>query len=268
MAGNAVQYRVTASVLADGRIEIPLGDAAGRTIVVSQDSNGNPIFPVAATPADGEAYGLLSKIRAFMMASNGTTTDMLRASLTAVQTAFTGMLNTLPYAKFNLTRPTLADTNGVCLQIDQYGNLKIVEQAAPDYEDNANDLAWTSIRACADALGAWTSYQSTSTKVGTAGISVKTTAGRIRHAYGINTHATNVYYLLLVDKASAPVANDVALHRIQLLPALAAPLALPGPFGMVEGSYFGTGVAYAISTTPEKVTLPGTSDCVVELQYA
>lgn len=267
MAGDMIQYRATPITLADGGMALMLSDTAGRVVTVISDSAGNPVFPVAATPADGEAYGLLSKIRSFMMASNGTTTDMVRAGLTAVQTAFTGMMNVLPFGKFNLTRPVLADTNGVVVQLDQYGNLKVVEQAAPDYEDNANDLAWVLPRACSDSLGAWTVYDSGTTKIGTAGISIKASPGRVRRLAAQNTSATLTYYLVIVDKASAAANND-PVKAAAKLPPLAATNIPEQIIDVLEGIYCATGIAAAISSTPEKVTLALANDCHVDGLYA
>ena len=56
---------------------------------------------------------------------NGSTWDSLRAGLTAVQTAFTGFQDVIPVGKYNAIQPTLVDGNGVALQSDSRGNLKV-----------------------------------------------------------------------------------------------------------------------------------------------
>lgn len=60
---------------------------------------------------------------------NGTTWDRIRTGLVAVQTAFTGILNTISMGRYNLTPPTLADGNIAPLQMDANGNLKTNVQA-------------------------------------------------------------------------------------------------------------------------------------------
>lgn len=283
---RVVSYNVASDSLTDPATPIPLvgsflvawdngnakwrrlkTDTGGSLKTRNLDANGAASFPDNATPTDAAAYGTLTKLVAKLVASNGTTDDMVRAGLTAVQTAATGMLNALGTGIYNLTRPVLADTNLVALQVDQYGNLKVVEQAPPDYEDNANDLAWMLPRACNDALGAWTKYDSGTTLVGTAGLSVLATPGRLRRAHAQNTHASNVYWLVLVDKASAAVNNDAVKAAMKLIPAGATPTPDCAPIDVLEGIYCSLGISLAISTTPHKVTLPGTSDCHIDALY-
>lgn len=235
-------------------------------IVRTVDDSGNSTTPAASAPADGEASPSVGRIGALGMLFNGTTWERIRGALTAVQTAATGMANVITTGIYNLTRPVLADTNLVALQVDQYGNLKVAEQAPPDYEDGANDLAWMQLRACNDALGAWTKYDSGTTAVGAAGVSVLGTAGRLRRAHAQNKHATNVYWLVLVDKATAAVNNDAVKAAMKLLPSSATTDS--PPIDVLEGIYCSLGISLAISTTPEKVTLPATSDCHIDALYS
>jgi len=174
-----------------------------------------------------------------------------------------------PYGLFTALNPVLGEGDETYFRLTQAGALRVAEMFAADAEDNGNDAFHTIERAVADvsALSApWTPYSSGTTLIGTVGISVKTLSGRIRAAGGVNTHATNNYFLVLVDKASAPVANDAAVWAIPL--ASVASFGLSGQkFDFPGGLKFTTGLAYAISTTPHKVTLPATLDCVVFLAW-
>lgn len=174
-----------------------------------------------------------------------------------------------PYGFYSAVRPILGEGDEAVLRLTQSGFIPVQEQFGPDGEDNANDGIHTFERAIADvsALSApWTPYSSGTTLIGTVGISVKILPGRIRAAGGANTHATNNYYLVLVDKASAPVANDAAVWAIPLASLAAFGLSAQ-KFDFPGGLKFAVGLAYAISTTPQKVTLPASSDCVVFLAW-
>lgn len=167
-------------------------------------------------------------------------------------------------ACYAVIRTILADGKDLSLQANQRGDLAVMEQFIPSGEDNANGIYWDQERAVADSLGAWTGGGTGATKVGTAGAFIKAAAGRLRKILGANTHATNTYYLLAFNKATAPVANDLPFAAVALAPNPAA------TFGMSVqgidfpgGAFCSTGIAYAISTTPEKLTLPASSDCVV-----
>ncbi len=174
-----------------------------------------------------------------------------------------------PYGFFSALNPVLGEGDETYFRLTQAGALRVAEMFAADAEDNGNDAFHTIERACADtsALSApWTPYSSGTTLIGTAGVSVKVLPGRIRAAGGVNTHATNNYFLVLVDKASAAVNNDAAVWAIPL--ASVASFGLSGQkFDFPGGLKFATGLAYAISTTPHKVTLPATLDCVVFLAW-
>ena len=196
---------------------------------------------------------------------NGTTWDRLRGSLASVTagvvSSWTGFMQVLGFARYLATRPTLADGQGSHLQSNTRGDLATQEQYLPDYEDNANDVAWTGNRALAVSTGAWTNYNSGTTKVGTAGISVKAIAGRLRRIGCYNSGAGSVY-LVIVNKATAAVNNDAVIAQIAI-PSLGSVSIDLG----VEGLYLATGISLAVSTAGEKVTLALANDCNVWCQY-
>jgi hypothetical protein len=175
-----------------------------------------------------------------------------------------GLLHVLGFARYiqAADRPTLATQDPVHAMANSRGDLTMEEQFAPKYEDNVTGVAWILGLATASSVGAWTSGGSGSTKVGTAGVSVKTQAARLKWAAGQNTNTATDFYLVAVNKNSAAAANDVTVFAC-LLPSTAAPGRLPQEFYSEGGKYFSSGIQFAISTTPEKVTFAGTSDCVI-----
>jgi len=234
------------------------------TEVTAADLDGK--FPAAAVPADGGSNATtMSAIRARLMVYNGATWDMVRGSLAGVTAGvvatWTGFTQVLGFARYLATRPTLADGQGSHLQSNTRGDLATQEQYLPDYEDNANDMAWTGNHALAVSTGAWTNYNSGTTKVGTAGISVKATAGRLRRIGCYNSDAGSVY-LVIVNKATAAVNNDAVIAQIAI-PSLGSVSIDLG----VEGLYLATGISLAVSTAGEKVTLALANDCNVWCQY-
>lgn len=72
---------------------------------------------------------------------NGLFWDRIRAGITTFTNIFTGFLNTLPWAIYNAAPGARADGEGGPLEADSAGNLRIVEQYAPGYEDNTNNVA-------------------------------------------------------------------------------------------------------------------------------
>lgn len=227
-------------------------------------------LPAAAAPADAESTATATTaLRARETVYNGTTWDRIRGSLAGVTAAvvatWTGFLHVLGFGRYVAARPTLADGEGSHLHMNTRGDITVQEMFPPDYEDNDNDVAWVSARATNTATGAWTNYHSGTTKVGTVGLSVKAIGGRVRRIGGCHdTGGAAVVYLCLVDKASAPTANDPVICA---LPIAAGASALANfEFGP-EGIYLPTGIAIAFSSTHEKITLIGASDCSAWVTY-
>ncbi len=224
---------------------------------------------------DGDDAGAISRVASYIFGYDASNEvfDRLRSGITdfvsyQLEDAI-GNLRSIPIAQYLATRPVMQSGYFTTEQVNQRGDRSVQEQYLPDYEDNANDVAWVQTRALPVNTGAWTNYNSGTTKVGTAGISIKTTAGCVRRIAACNTHASTEYWLLLVNKASAPVANDAAISSIPLADVATGNFGMSGnnrDFG-ARGLYLSAGVAVAISTTPEKVTLPGSSDCVIEVEY-
>jgi len=194
--------------------------------------------------------------------------DLGLGSATGAIATLNSAIQALMLAQYNATRPVLADRIASIAQANQRGDITVMEQYLPSAEDSANGGFHTFERAIADVLGAWTGYHSGTTKVGTAGINVKAAVGRVRQLRGVNTSTTVDYYLVLVDKATAPINGDAVVDAIAL-PRSAAGVAVnekhrdyPG------GKKMTAGFSYAISTTPHTVTLAAALDCSVGAEYA
>lgn len=180
----------------------------------------------------------------------------------------TGTPRSVPMSRYEATRPTMTDEQFAVLMSNIRGDLAVQEQYAPGYEDNTNSVAWTTVRALAVATGAWSNYGSGATKIGTAGVVAKASAGRLRRIAAINTSGATNYYLVVLNKATAAAANDVTVDAVPLSNTGASFGLSRGAidFGS-EGIYLSAGISLAISTTPEKVTLAGANDCVIFGQY-
>lgn len=262
---SEVQYRNPDIALNPDNTAIPKGDSAGRTIVTSEA--GAPVIvdvaelPPAANPADAEANDIATtNIRSRSFGFNGATWDRLRSSLSAVTSTITGYLASIPFAKYNAARTIRADGQVGPHEANARGDIAVQEQYLPDFEDNANDVAWVQQRALAVSTGAWANYSSGGTLVGTAGLNIKNAPGRLRGIGGVNYSGATKVYLLVVNKASAPVANDLAVASI--------PLDTSGNFAGsgnsidfgAHGIYLSTGISVCLSILPQKVDLTGIAD--------
>lgn len=198
--------------------------------------------------ADGFANPTTSKILTFLQGFNGTTWDRIRAGLVGVQTTFTGFLNTINMARYNLTPPTLADGNVVPLQGDVNGNLKDVEQYAASAEDNSNGVFATQFRPIATNTYAPSVYAPLTQVTKNF---IKSSAGNVISTYITNDNAT-VRYFQLHNKATAPAGTDVPQLSFKIPAGTAnnpGVLILDDTFFTKAGNYFSTGIGWAVSTT-------------------
>jgi hypothetical protein len=93
----------------------------------------------------------------------------------------------------------------------------------------------------------------------------KATPGRALHVDVSLPGVAADRWLLLIDKATAPIATDPAVRQ-RLLPSgtVYGTLDFPATFGQELAA----GVAVAISTTPGVLTLPGGSEAWFTVDYA
>jgi hypothetical protein len=87
----------------------------------------------------------------------------------------------------------------------------------------------------------------------------------------VSVNGTTNFWIVVVNKASAPVNGDAAVWAFPLTHTGSVSMSFGGSPGMSVdfpgGMYLGTGIAYAVSTVPEKVSLAAVSDCTVFAQY-
>lgn len=141
------------------------------------------------------------------------------------------------------------------------GAADVTERLMPAAEDNTNSVYWVQLRALATATGAWTNDAPTAL-IGTAGRSIKATAGRLRSIRVTNTGA-NPWYVQVHNKASAPVNADNSIDR-KIVPAGSTVELGYDP----EGIALSLGVAVAISTTPIALTLIAANEAAITTMYA
>ena len=126
----------------------------------------------------------------------------------------------------------------------------------------ADGRARVDARLSASALtdGSWTLYTGAAA-VGTAGVVIKASAGRLRALRATNTSATG-RYLHIHNRAVAPINTNSPVVRAFV----------PGnttfTFEVLEGMFLSTGIAYALSTTAVDTTLLGADDFVTDALYA
>ena len=236
----------------------------------------------AGSGSDGSTGTSSSTTDARNQVFNGTGWDRLRggfpvsgSNVTSSNGAITnwqGVGHVAPFARYHLTRSVIPELGGSVFNSNQRGDITVAEQFIPSYEDNANGIAHTQERAIGDSLGAWTLYSSGATRVGTVGISLKATAGRIRKIGATNVSGGTNFWIVIVNKATAPVNGDAAVWAFPLTHTGSVSMSFGGSPGasldFPGGLHLGTGIAYAVSTIPEKVNLPAISDCTVFAEYA
>lgn len=103
------------------------------------------------------------------------------------------------------------------------------------------------------------SHSSSAAKVGTAGLVLKAAAGRLARIDAVNGAAT-AYFLMVFNKATAPVNTDVPILTRRLPASSEVSLSLAD----IGGIYCANGISFAISTTDGALTLAVAND----LSYA
>jgi hypothetical protein len=135
MSASKGQYTTETVTLANGDIRTIRLTQEGRLMVDSTSGGA-----AAAALADNTSNPTVVSYGAYISGFDGTTWDRIRVGITAAGTP-TGFVNVLPGVQY-LTSP-LTLTNGQVMpaQADVNGNLKMVEQYAPVYEDNTVGVA-------------------------------------------------------------------------------------------------------------------------------
>lgn len=226
--------------------------------------DNSDLFPSAANPSDGVTNSESTpSLRARLIGYNGTTWDRVRTGLTTVQTAFTGILNTIPTGKYNATQPTLADTNGVALQLDSRGNLRTVNMSAPQAQDDLNQIIATMTRPLIGTTYTHTLYTYFAGAITKALI---LTGNRQVFSFTVTNRNAAARYLGLHNKATAPVAGEAPL-LVFMVPA-GSTLTIGNQFFTDAGINFSLGLGWSIGTTVATFTDSATaSEHEVQVQY-
>lgn len=224
-------------------------------------------FPDAAIPADGDtnagASATVTRLASRLWSYNGSTWDAVRSGLTTVSATLTGMINALPWALYHSSPATRTNGQGAPLETDATGNLRSVEQSAAAAENNTDAVIFGSPRAIASSTGAWThSANAGASPVGTAGVNVKSSAGRVRRIRATNIGTTAGFYIAIVNKATAAANSDNIVSRAWVPPREATVSTRNDAtldFGDA-GLYLSTGISFCASTTAGVVTLLAGAD--------
>src|ERR1044071_1693415 len=214
-------------------------EASDSPLVTGQAALGAK-FPAAAAAAEGEDNATtMTAMRSRLFGFNGTTWDRVRTGVNAVVSAFTGFVNTLPYAKYNAVPATRTDTNGGPLEADPKGNLRVAEQTPPAYDYPADAVCMTHEKPAASAQFNAIAYDAVAKA--TAGI-IKAAPGNLYRLYVTNDNAAAQAYAL-VNKATIPATGDTPIMYF-MVPAKST--------GLIEfkfGKRFTTGIGWAQVTT-------------------
>jgi len=252
--------------IADGTVVRPWYTRVGAACVRLVDAAGGAIFPVASASADGATnVTLVTKIGSRLEAYNGATWDMARSGLTAVQTTVVGLLNTMPVGRYNANQPTLADTNAVVLQVDSRGNLRTVNMAAPQAQDDLNQVIATMTRPLVGTTYTHTLYTYFGQLVTKALI---LTGNRQAFSFTATNRNSGIRYFQLHNKATAPAASDVPLLVFMLPGGSTTTVTIGNQFFTDAGVNFPLGLGWAVSTTVGTFTDSATAnEHEVQVQY-
>jgi hypothetical protein len=170
------------------------------------------------------------------------------SGVTTTTGSFSGFADTVPYGRYNATRPVVSDGSGVPLQEDPSGNLRIAEQYAPGAEDNA-----AGVIAVMDRPVVGSTYAPLlSTNYGAAATAnVKNAAGNLFGVYASNSNAA-ARWLQVHNTATTPGAGAVPLLSIRV-PAT-GDVQITDALLTRGGLYCSTGIALAMSTTEATYT--------------
>jgi hypothetical protein len=128
-------------------------------------------------------------------------------------------------------------------------------------EDNANGVIWGGQSALSTAKNAWSVYHSVA--FGTAGISIKGAAGRVRRVTWTNTSATLMFGVCENKSTAVAGADALSGEDVVAVPANSTVVIDYGP----EGRYHSAGIAIGASSTGTSVTLLAATTAVATVDY-
>ena len=102
--------------------------------------------------------------------------------------------------------------------------------------------------------------QTNSAAVGTAGVMIVAKPIRLYTATFENASTTNAYYIQLFDGVTDPTSGAVPIWQKRLVPRSQESSCAEFSFAQINGLVFSKGDGFAISTTPELLTLATQND--------
>jgi hypothetical protein len=140
---NNPQYNATPADSVEGVQRNPQADTKGALHVVLTDGAGTPVTAASSDTVGADAESNTStrgRVVAWLKGFNGTTWDRLRAGVTAIDTTFTGMLNTIPQAVHETTPATRTNGQRGWLQAYTDGSLRVYLGHVISGEDQTNNV--------------------------------------------------------------------------------------------------------------------------------
>ena len=207
-------------------------------IALTTDIRPGGVLPASAAPADAVSNATtVSAIGAWLQGFNGTAWDRIRSGYTGAVSSVVGWLNTLPFATYNSTAPTVTNGQSIGLQSDANGNLQ--QNLATVIQ--GEDFTYNRLR----TVGGWNYYNFTTANTGYA---VKAAPG-ILGGISINTPITSGTVKIYdnASSASTPIAQIT----------LPATLLNNGPlyWQCGNGMYFANGLYFVSTGTNLDVTV-------------
>ena len=196
------------------------------------------------------------------MVFNGTTWDRSRSGTTTPSSTFTGMMNTMPWAKYDATPTARTTGQGGPLQADINGALNVNNYTLLAGEDQTNAVLAVQVKPAAVSTYAPTRYANLGASTSA---NVKATPGNVFSLTTTNTNAA-VRYVQLHNSAGTPAAAAVPIYTF-LLPATAGMITVGNDFFTNAGAYFSTGIAVTLSTTAGTYTAGTAGDHMTMIHY-
>ena len=218
-------------------------------------------LPAAATLADATTNPSTTNLANYHHIFNGTTWDRARSGTTTPSSTFTGMQNTMPWAKYDSTPTARTTGQGGPLQADANGSLQINSYTLLSGEDQTNGVIATQIKPSAASTYAPTRYVNFASSTAA---SVKASAGNVFSAAICNNNAA-IRYLQIHNTASAPTASAVPLYTFAI-PASGS-IVIGNDFFTNAGAYFSTGIGFAVSTSAGTYTAATAADHYTNIHY-
>ncbi len=199
-------------------------------------------LPAAVTLADATTNPSTTSVGSLAHVFNGTTWDRVRSGVTTPSSTFTGMQNTMPWAKYDATPTARTTGQGGPLQADVNGSLQVNNYTLLAGEDQSNGVLAVQNKPSAAATYA----PSKGALFGSAAtLNIKASPGNVFAFTATNTNAA-VRYLQLHNTASTPAASAVPVYTFMI--PIGGMVVVGNDFFTNAGAYFSTGIAVALST--------------------